>query len=113
MGITSHYVRDHCDLVRLSTCAIRGTCRLVDIILVVTVLTLSGPQTVTYALFDLCLHPEYIEALRAEVDGSAFEDFVRTTKGLPLLDSFIKESSRLSPIEASKSGSAFDLRSYC
>ncbi|KAI1390593.1 cytochrome P450 [Hypoxylon trugodes] len=56
--------------------------------------------TVTYALFDLCDHPEYVEPLRREVEGSDFEDFMKTTKGLPLMDSFIKESSRRSPIEA-------------
>ncbi|OTA92253.1 hypothetical protein M434DRAFT_396605 [Hypoxylon sp. CO27-5] len=56
--------------------------------------------TVTYVLFDLCAHPEYVDILRKEVEGSAFGDFMKTTKGLPLLDSFIKESSRLNPIEA-------------
>ncbi|PSR88504.1 cytochrome P450 [Coniella lustricola] len=56
--------------------------------------------TATYALFDLCEHPEYIEPLRKEVTGPAYDEFIATTKGLPLLDSFIKESSRLSPIES-------------
>ncbi|CAG8952927.1 hypothetical protein HYFRA_00007642 [Hymenoscyphus fraxineus] len=56
--------------------------------------------TVTYTLFDLCEHPEYIEPLRNEIESSEFDAFMRTTKGLPLLDSFMKESSRLSPIEA-------------
>ncbi|KAI0842314.1 cytochrome P450 [Hypoxylon sp. FL0890] len=56
--------------------------------------------TVTYVLFDLCIHPEYVEPLRKEVESSEFDIFMRTTRGLPLLDSFIKESSRLSPIEA-------------
>ncbi|XDG09977.1 hypothetical protein ABKA04_009592 [Annulohypoxylon sp. FPYF3050] len=56
--------------------------------------------TVTYVLFDLCAHPEYVDILREEVQSSAFDDFMKTTKGLPLLDSFIKESSRLNPIEA-------------
>ncbi|KAI1114784.1 cytochrome P450 [Nemania sp. NC0429] len=56
-------------------------------------------MVVTYALFDLCENPEYVEPLRAEVESAEFDDFMRTTKGLPLLDSFIKESSRVSPIE--------------
>ncbi|KAI0890679.1 cytochrome P450 [Annulohypoxylon maeteangense] len=56
--------------------------------------------TVTYVLFDLCAHPEYVGILRKEVESSAFDEFMKTTKGLPLLDSFIKESSRLNPIEA-------------
>ncbi|KAI0114415.1 cytochrome P450 [Nemania sp. FL0031] len=56
--------------------------------------------TVTYVLFDLCENSGYIEPLRNEVESSEFDNFMRTTKGLPLLDSFIKESSRLSPIES-------------
>ncbi|KAI1120565.1 cytochrome P450 [Nemania abortiva] len=56
--------------------------------------------TVTYVLFDLCENPDYIEPLRKEVESPEFGHFIRTTKGLPLLDSFIKESSRLSPIES-------------
>ncbi|KAI0865027.1 cytochrome P450 [Xylaria cubensis] len=56
--------------------------------------------TVTYVMFDLCAHPEYVEPLRKEVESPEFDEFMKTTKGLPLLDSFIKESSRLSPIEA-------------
>ncbi|TRX87721.1 hypothetical protein FHL15_011383 [Xylaria flabelliformis] len=56
--------------------------------------------TVTYVMFDLCAHPEYVEPLRKEVESPEFDKFMKTTKGLPLLDSFIKESSRLSPIEA-------------
>lgn len=56
--------------------------------------------TTTYVLFDLCSHPEYVAPLRKEVESDQFGDFMNTTKGLPLLDSFIKESSRLSPIEA-------------
>ncbi|KAI0469703.1 putative cytochrome P450 [Xylariaceae sp. FL0804] len=42
-----------------------------------------------FALFDLCNHPEYIDPLRKESGGNAF----------PLMDSFIKESTRLSPTE--------------
>ncbi|KAF5006715.1 hypothetical protein FDECE_6925 [Fusarium decemcellulare] len=54
----------------------------------------------TFALFDLCDHPEYIDPLRKEVEGSDFDVFMKTTKGLPLLDSFIKESARINPIES-------------
>ncbi|KAI0867248.1 cytochrome P450 [Hypoxylon argillaceum] len=56
--------------------------------------------TATYMLFDLGENPDYIELLREEVESSEFDNFLKTTKGLPLLDSFIKESSRLSPIES-------------
>lgn len=60
-------------------------------------------KTITYAVYDLCLHPEYIEALRDEIESSEYIEFSNTAQGLPLLDSFIKESARLTPVEASKS----------
>jgi cytochrome P450 len=56
--------------------------------------------TTSYALFDLCLHKEYLEPLREELASPAFDDFMSTTHGLPLLDSFIKESTRFNPMEA-------------
>lgn len=60
-------------------------------------------KTLTYAVYDLCLHPEYVEPLREEIEGPKYIEFSKTAKGLPLLDSFIKESVRLTPTEASKS----------
>ena len=59
-------------------------------------------QTTTFAIHDLCLHPEYKEPLLREVTGHDYEEFERTAHGLPLLDSFVKESARLTPVEASK-----------
>lgn len=56
-------------------------------------------KTITFAIHDLCLHPEYVEPLRKELQES-YEEFEHTGKGLPLLDSFIKESARLTPVEA-------------
>jgi cytochrome P450 len=64
------------------------------------ILTLS--QATTYALLDLYSHPEYIEPLREEVEGPSFAEFARDSQGLPLLDSFLKESARLSAFESSK-----------
>lgn len=55
-----------------------------------------------YAVHDLCLHPEYIVPLREELKAQ-YPEFERTGKGLPLLDSFMKESARLTPVESSKS----------
>ncbi|KAI1158001.1 cytochrome P450 [Nemania serpens] len=55
--------------------------------------------TIIYVIHDLCLHPEYIEPIRQELQTS-YEDFERTGRGLPLLDSFIKESARLTPVES-------------
>ncbi|KAF2116757.1 cytochrome P450 [Lophiotrema nucula] len=58
--------------------------------------------TIVYVIHDLCFHPEYVELLRQELEIS-YENFERTGQGLPLLDSFIKESARLTPVESSKS----------
>ncbi|EUC33179.1 hypothetical protein COCCADRAFT_96747 [Bipolaris zeicola 26-R-13] len=55
--------------------------------------------TVTFAIHDLCLHPEYVAPLRAECQAQ-YADFERKGTGLPLLDSFIKESARLTPVES-------------
>jgi cytochrome P450 len=57
---------------------------------------------VTYALIDLYTHPEYIDLLRREVTGAKLMDF-HDAKALPLLDSFMSESARLSAFESSKS----------
>ncbi|KAI0893525.1 cytochrome P450 [Annulohypoxylon nitens] len=57
--------------------------------------------TIVFAVHDLCLHPEYIAPLRVELERG-YSQFERTAQGLDLLDSFIKESARLTPVEASK-----------
>ncbi|KAG8158165.1 hypothetical protein KVR01_011926 [Diaporthe batatas] len=55
--------------------------------------------TITFAIHDLCLHPEYVQPLREELHAG-YAEFERTSTGLPLLDSFIKESARVTPVEA-------------
>ncbi|KXX75838.1 Ent-kaurene oxidase [Madurella mycetomatis] len=55
--------------------------------------------TIVYAVQDLCLHPEYIDPIRRELE-SDYAEFERTAKGLPLLDSFLRESARLTPVES-------------
>ncbi|KAK4446672.1 cytochrome P450 [Podospora aff. communis PSN243] len=55
--------------------------------------------TIIYALEDLCLHPEYLDPIREEI-RTQYSSYEATTRGLPLLDSFIKESARLSPVES-------------
>ncbi|KAI0546096.1 cytochrome P450 [Xylaria curta] len=55
--------------------------------------------TITFAIQDLCLHPEYVEPLRDEAERM-YAEFEKTGQGLPLLDSFIKESARLTPVES-------------
>ncbi|KAM3080812.1 hypothetical protein ACMFMG_005738, partial [Clarireedia jacksonii] len=54
----------------------------------------------SYALLDLYSHSEYIELIRKELQGSSLEEFKRTAEGLPILDSFLKESARLSAFES-------------
>lgn len=59
-------------------------------------------QTISFAIHDLCLHPEYVEPLRKELKSPNSLEFERTGEGLPLLDSFLKESARLTPVESSQ-----------
>ncbi|KAI4210937.1 MAG: hypothetical protein LQ351_006256 [Letrouitia transgressa] len=54
----------------------------------------------TYAVADLYSHDEYIEPLRNEVESCSLAKFKDTAGGLPLLDSFLKESARLSTFES-------------
>ena len=54
-------------------------------------------QALAYTIFNLCSFPEYIEPLRAELET------VGKTEGLEkcvLLDSFLRESARFSPMDA-------------
>ncbi|PSN70035.1 cytochrome P450 [Corynespora cassiicola Philippines] len=53
----------------------------------------------TFALFALCNHPEYIKPLREELQSEEWTKFIETSNGLPLLDSFIKESMRMQPMD--------------
>lgn len=57
-------------------------------------------QTITFAIHDLCTHSEYVVHLRQEL-LQQYDTFKQTGNGLPLLDSFIKESARLTPVESS------------
>jgi hypothetical protein len=56
----------------------------------------------THAIFDLAAHPEYIPELRAEIDSVTAEEPDRQLRKVSMaklkkLDSFIKESQRMSP----------------
>ncbi|KAI1282914.1 cytochrome P450 [Xylaria sp. FL0933] len=55
--------------------------------------------TITFAIEDLCLHPEYTQPLREEL-RRGYTEFECAGDGLPLLDSFLKESARLTPVES-------------
>ncbi|KAL9581727.1 MAG: hypothetical protein Q9203_005780 [Teloschistes exilis] len=51
------------------------------------------------AVHSLCLHPEYLEPLREEAQAAASTDFAQDGDEMPLLDSFLRESARLNPID--------------
>lgn len=55
------------------------------------------------------MYPEYVQPLRKEFEGPAYDSFEATGEGLPLMDSFLKESSRLSPLDSSKSNGTNDV----
>lgn len=57
-------------------------------------------QTLTFAIYSLCDHPEYIEPLREEMESAAGGEFFVQGEGLPLMDSFLKECSRWTPVES-------------
>ena len=68
---------------------------------------ITKSQSFTYALYDLCEHPEYITPLREELEKATLADYsLWHTEHMPRLDSFLKESARLNPSDASKSTSA-------
>jgi cytochrome P450 len=58
---------------------------------------------ICFAVHDICLYPEYLAPLRKELDSGEWEHFEQTGKGLPLLDSFLKESGRTTPTESMSS----------
>jgi cytochrome P450 len=58
----------------------------------------------TFALYRLAKHPEYVEPLREEIASLSSLDPVsgNTKKDMPLLDSFLKETARLHPLTSGK-----------
>ncbi|PIG83981.1 hypothetical protein AARAC_008631 [Aspergillus arachidicola] len=58
-------------------------------------------MALVYAMFDLCLHPEYIQPLREEIEHVRHTtSFAGHFDHLPLLDSFLRESARLNALDA-------------
>ncbi|KAK3303783.1 cytochrome P450 [Chaetomium strumarium] len=55
-------------------------------------------MTTTYAIYDMCVHPEYVEPLRSELQR--LQHNASGLDKLPLLDSFIKESIRCNNSDA-------------
>lgn len=56
-------------------------------------------QVISFALYNLCKHPEYIEPLTNEIIAmeESSKDGQRNYDDLPLMDSFLKETARLNP----------------
>ena len=62
-------------------------------------------QSLTFAIHELCKHPEYLEPLRQEIASMSNGSDTDNYEELPLLDSFLKESGRLNPLDSRKSES--------
>ncbi|KAI4213103.1 MAG: hypothetical protein LQ351_004257 [Letrouitia transgressa] len=58
------------------------------------------PMILSYIIFNLCIHPEYIERLRQESGSFQNSGDHEAIDNMPLLDSFIKESARLNPLDS-------------
>ncbi|RLM01932.1 hypothetical protein CFD26_108363 [Aspergillus turcosus] len=56
--------------------------------------------TTTYAIEDLCLHDDYVEPLRAEIQQYLAGSCRRRVAEMPLLDSFVRESIRCTNSDA-------------
>ncbi|KAF7889868.1 uncharacterized protein EAF02_002283 [Botrytis sinoallii] len=65
-------------------------------------MTLGGahqqPMYAAFLLYNLCLHPEYTEKLRAEIRATKEIQFRDLQSGTPYLDSFLREVARLNPL---------------
>ena len=75
-------------------------------------LVLTLTQNLQFLLLELCARPEYVQLIRQEIKSQEKLDYA-TISSLPILDSFIKESVRLNPLDLSKqrlhSASGIDL----
>ena len=60
--------------------------------------SLNDFQLITFALYNLCKHLEYMQPLRAEILRSGGVQLNHQNNELPLLDSFLKETARLNPV---------------
>lgn len=54
-------------------------------------------QVAQYCMYRFCKHPEYRERLRAEAVEYQDVSFGSSNREMPYMDSFVKETSRLSP----------------
>lgn len=60
-------------------------------------------QLVTFSIDNLCKYPEYIPSLCKEISEMLEDNISRNgNEDMPLLDSFLKETARLFPLQAGK-----------
>ncbi|OTB17426.1 hypothetical protein K445DRAFT_276748 [Daldinia sp. EC12] len=59
--------------------------------------SLAVPMALYWAIINLCVHREYIDALREEIQAVEQQQLSDPLKGMRLLDSFLRESGRLNP----------------
>ncbi|KAI4217027.1 MAG: hypothetical protein LQ349_009069, partial [Xanthoria aureola] len=52
-----------------------------------------------FAFLELCQRPEYIDLIRQEISSKATLDATTISNEMPMLDSFLKESMRLNPMD--------------
>ncbi|KOS19885.1 Ent-kaurene oxidase [Escovopsis weberi] len=67
----------------------------------------SSSQLITHLVYELALRPEYVQPLRDEMEACFVEHGDRTKKALDsmlLMDSFMKETQRLYPLDSSALG---------
>ena len=67
-----------------------------------TVERLNSRQNLHFVFLELCARPEYVELIRGEIEAKNGRLDHETICQLPILDSFIKESVRLNPLDKGK-----------
>ena len=60
-------------------------------------------QTLVYTIIDLCRNPEYITAVKQELQSRTLAPDQLDLNALPGLESILRESARLNSSESSKS----------
>ncbi|RAL59086.1 hypothetical protein DID88_003566 [Monilinia fructigena] len=58
------------------------------------------PLVLTFTIYNLCLHPEYIEPLTEEIRTMLSFPEDKQYKNMPLMESFLRESARMNPLDA-------------
>ncbi|BCS19564.1 putative cytochrome P450 [Aspergillus puulaauensis] len=59
------------------------------------------PMALIYAIYNLCIYPQYIEPLRREIEQvQRTKKFEEQFNHMPLMEGFLRESGRLNPLDA-------------